>query len=137
MKISIITACGNKKNDEPLPAWQLYKSPRIKAIYNRKKNHDMYILSAEHGLVRAEQILAPYNRIMDEKRCQELIPKLKEILKNYDAVVYFKGGARSLYHKCLQQACDQCNVKLVSFGFANMGGINELQDKIKLAETGS
>lgn len=137
MRVSIVTACGNKKESIALPAWKLYKSPRIKAVYNRKEQHDMYILSAEHGLLPAEKVIEPYNRIMDEKRCDELIPELKEVVKNYDVIVYFKAGARSLYGKCLEQACSECGVKLISFGFGFMGGINELQDKIKIAESGS
>ena len=36
-KISIVTACGNKKQEIPLPAWQLYASPRIKAVYNGRE----------------------------------------------------------------------------------------------------
>ena len=72
-KICIVTACGNKKHAEPLPAWKIYKSSRIKAVYNRRNNHDMYILSAQHGLVFSEKIIAPYNRIMDEERAKELV----------------------------------------------------------------
>ncbi|WP_268544030.1 DUF6884 domain-containing protein [Candidatus Nitrosotenuis cloacae] len=136
MKISVVTACGNKKADIPLPAWQLYNSPRIRAIYNRKGSHDMFILSAEYGLIPAEKIIAPYNRIMDEKRAQELIPYLKEVIKDYDVIVYFKAGARRLYEQCLEKACQESGVKLVSFGFGFMGGINELDSKIRMAEEG-
>ena len=136
MKVSVITACGNKKNDIPLPAWQLYKSARIKAVYNRKGKYDMYILSAEHGLVPAEKVIAPYNRIMDEKRAEELIPKLKEQIKNYEVIVFFKAGARAIYEKCIAKACEESGVKLISFGSRSMQGINELESKIRLAEDG-
>ena len=64
--IAIVTACGNKKESVPLPAYKLYKSSRIKAVYNRRQNHDMFILSAEHGLIPAEKVIAPYNRLMAE-----------------------------------------------------------------------
>lgn len=33
-KICIVTACGNKKHEIAKPAWKIYKSPRIKAVYN-------------------------------------------------------------------------------------------------------
>lgn len=134
MKVCVVTACGNKKESIAMPAWKIYKSSRIKAVYNRKGDHDMYILSAEHGLLPSEKIIEPYNRIIGEQRCQELIPKLKPILENYDAVVFFKAGARNLYEKCLKSACNESNVKLISFGFGFMGGINELEEKINKAE---
>ena len=91
MKYTVITACGNKKNPIPLPAWKLYKSPRIKAVYNRKGDHDMYILSAEHGLIPAEKIIEPYDRIMDNERCNELLPDVKKIVSQYDIVIFFKA----------------------------------------------
>ena len=42
----------------------------------------MYILSAEHGLLPSEKIIKPYNRLMDEKRVKELVPKIETIIKN-------------------------------------------------------
>lgn len=134
MRVSVVTACGNKKEETPLPAWQLYKSPRIKAVYNRKGNHDMYILSAEHGLIPAEKVISPYNKIMDEKRCNELIPMVREVIKNYDAIIFFKAGARKLYEQCISKACYESGVKLISFGHGFMGGINDLPKKIEEAK---
>lgn len=126
MKYTVITACGNKKNPIPLPAWKLYKSPRIKAVYNRKGDHDMYILSAEHGLIPAEKIIEPYDRIMDNERCNELLPDVKKIVSQYDIVIFFRAGSRKLYEECLSKACEMAGVKLISFGFGFMGGINDL-----------
>ena len=134
MKVCVITACGNKKESVPLPAWKIYKSPRIKAVYKRKHDCDMYILSAEHGLLPAEKIIKPYNRLMDETRAKELLPNIESVVKNYDGVIYFKAGARKLYEECLKNACEKNNVKLISFGFGIMGGINELEDKINLVK---
>ena len=134
MKVSVVTACGNKKETIPLPAWQLYKSPRIKAVYNRKGDNDMFILSAEHGLIPAEKVTSPYNRLMDERRCNELIPKIKEIVKNYDTIIFFRAGARSLYEQCLAKACDESGVNLISFGHGFMAGINDLPKKIQEAK---
>ncbi len=136
MKVSVVTACGNKKQEIPLPAWKLYKSPRITAVYNRKGDNDMFILSAEHGLIPAEKITAPYNRIMDEKRCQELVPKIKETVKNYDTIVFFKAGSRNLYEQCISKACEESGVKLISFGHGFMAGINDLPMKIEEAKKG-
>ena len=93
-KICVITACGNKKEDTPLPAWRIYKSSRIKAVYKRKCNEDMYILSAEHGLLPAEKIIKPYNRLLDTDRANKLLPKIESTIKKYDKIIYFKAGAR-------------------------------------------
>lgn len=129
-KICVITACGNKKESIPMPAWKIYKSSRIKAVHKRKKDEDMYILSAEHGLLPSEKIIKPYNRLMDEKRVKELVPKIETIIKKYDKIIYFKAGARKLYEDCLNVACKKTGVEIESFGFGFMGGINELENRI-------
>jgi len=134
MKISVVTACGDKKEEDPLPAWKLYKSRRIKAVYKRKGNNDMFILSAEHGMIPADKVIAPYNRLMDEKRSEELIFGIKEIVKNYEAVVFFKAGTKNIYVQCLTKACKESGVKLISFGNRFMEGINELPEKIEQAK---
>ena len=133
--IAIVTACGNKKESVPMPAYKLYKSARIKAVYNRRQNHDMFILSAKHGLIPAEKVIAPYNRLMDEQRCDELIPHVAESLKKYDTVVYFKGGSGSPYKRCMAEACGMAGVKLDDFGDKIMQGIGDLPGKIRDAES--
>ncbi len=135
-KISVVTSCGNKKRDEELPAWRLYKSSRITAVYNRKDDTDMFILSAEHGLVPAEKTIQPYDRIMDEKRCQELVPEIKKIVEKYDVVIFFKAGANRLYEQCITKACTESKVRLKSFGYRSMGGINDLPSEIRKAKDG-
>lgn len=133
-KICVITACGNKKESVPLPAWKIYKSSRIKAVHKRKSNEDMYILSAEHGLLPAEKIIKPYNRLLDEDRVKKLLPKIESTIKKYDKIIYFKAGARKLYEECLGTACKNTGVQMISFGFGFMGGINELENRISIAK---
>lgn len=58
-KILVVTTCGAKKHNTPRPAWQLYKSPRIRAAHNRRNGHDMCILSTKYGLVDAEEVIEP------------------------------------------------------------------------------
>ena len=130
-KICIVTACGNKKHEIPKPAWKIYKSSRIKAVYNRRNNHDMYILSAEHGLLPSEKIIQPYNRIMDEQRSKELISDMVPIIQKYDTVIFFKAGARKLYEQCIESACKKADKKIISFGYAIMGDINKLPEIIR------
>ena len=130
-KVCVITACGNKKRDHPSPAWKLYKSPRITAVYNRKCDCDMYILSARHGLLPSEKVIAPYNQIMDRERAKELLPSMVQVLQEYDRVIYFKAGARGIYEECMKEACAQADRPLDSFGYGFMGGINEMGERIE------
>ena len=104
-KSALIAACGAKKREKPMEAYRLYRSSRIKAVYNRRGDCDMFILSSEYGLIGAHQIIAPYERIMDEARTIELLPSVVEKLQSYDNVIYFKGGARKAYLYCVEEAC--------------------------------
>jgi len=136
VQILVVTACGAKKNSQPMMAHQLYKSSRITAVYNRRSGCDMAILSAEYGLIGAEEVIAPYERVMDEKRAQELVPSVAERIELYDFVVFFKGGARKAYLLCLKNSCRRVRKTLVTLGYANMGGINDLPEAINLVKTG-
>ena len=130
----IVTACGAKKNPGPMPAYKLYKSSRIKAVYNRRSGSDVCILSAEYGLVNANKTIKPYERVMDERRAEELVPSVTKKLKNYDCVVFFKGGAREAYLSCIKAACEGAGKTLVTLGYANMGGINDLPKVINFVK---
>lgn len=134
MKVLIVTACGAKKNPGPMPAYKLYKSSRIKAVYNRRCGSDMCILSAEYGLVDVHKTIKPYERVMDERRAEELVPLVAKKLKSYDCVIFFKGGARKAYLSCIRAACDKAGKTLVTLGYANMGGINDLPKVTELAK---
>lgn len=92
----------------------------------------MFILSAEHGLKGADEIYGPYDQIMDEQRAKELVPSVSEKLEPYDYVVFFRGGARETYLKCIKDACEIISKPLISLGFAFMGGINDLPKVISI-----
>ena len=130
-KICVVTACGNTKHDKPMRACQIYTSSRIKAVYNRRMDKDMYILSAEHGLLFSEKVIIPYNRVMNESRAKELVPQIVPIVAKYDTVIYFKAGARGIYKQCLGDACKKAGKKMVSFGYGFMGDIGRLQDIVR------
>lgn len=135
-RIALITACGEKKNPQPMVAYKLYRSSRIRAVYNRRNGSDMYILSAEYGLVDAHKVIEPYDRVMDERRARELVPSVTEKLRNYEYVIFFKGGARSSYLSCVEEACRTLGKTLVTFGYAFMGGINDLPKIIAFIDQG-
>lgn len=132
MKVLIVTSCGSKKNSSPMSAYELYKSPRIRAVYNRRCNSDMCLLSAEYGLVDVYEVIQPYDRIMDSQRAEELVPHVAEKLKNYEYIVFFRGGARKEYFFCIKDACRSAAKTLVVLGYANMGGISALPEIVRL-----
>lgn len=131
LKILIVTGCGVSKHSEPMEAYKLYKSSRIKAVYNRKQGCDMCILSAKYGLVDAEKVIGPYEKVMDEKRASELMPSILEKISKYDYVILFKGGTKQIYQKCIENACKIAEKPLIQFGYAHMGEINKLTSIIE------
>lgn len=135
-RIALITACGAKKNPQPMEAYKLYRSSRIKAVYNRRGSSDMYVLSAEYGLVGAHEKIEPYERVIDEKRAQEMVPTVTQKLKIYDYVIFFKGGARKAYFYCIRESCKRLGKTLVTLGYAFMGGINDLPKIISMLMRG-
>jgi len=129
-KIVLITACGNKKEEKPTIAGKLYKSSRIKYLYRKSKELELpfYILSAKYGLVNGNEVIEPYNQLMDESQCEKLKKQIKNILENFEIIIYYKGGARKEYLNCLEIVAKELNKKFISFGYGNMGDIRKLED---------
>lgn len=127
--IVLITACGNKKESTPQPAGKLYKSSRIRHLYHRSKELGVqfYILSAKYGLINADTVIEPYDQIMTKERAKELLPQVKEVLRGFDVVIFYRGGARKEYRELIERACKEIGVKLVVFGYGNMGDIGKLE----------
>ena len=128
----LITACGAKKKNKPAQAYQLYLSPRIKAVYNRKDDVDMYILSAKYGLVNAHQIIKPYNEIMTPEKARILAPQIAKTLKNYKNAIFYKAGARKEYLECMINACKIAKTNLIAIGYGFMGDIGQIPYIIEL-----
>ncbi|MDW8434020.1 MAG: hypothetical protein RMK35_04360 [Aquificaceae bacterium] len=126
--IALITACGGRKSKTKTKAYLLYTSARIRHLYKQSKTLgvDFYILSAKYGLVHCEEEIEPYDEIMSKEKCKELKKEVMEKLKNFDSVVFYKGGARREYLECLEECCKELGIELLSFGFGQMGGIREV-----------
>lgn len=135
-EILVVTCCGARKHNEPKPAWQLYKSPRIRAVYNRRNGHDMCILSTKYGLVDADEVIEPYEETLTKQKTNELIPQIVEKIQSHDCVVYYRGGAGREYFNCIREACERAGKTLISFGCKYMGDINLLPKVIQLIERG-
>ena len=59
----VLVGCVKKKLDVPAPARELYTSPlfRKERAYAEKAGVPWFVLSAEHGLVDPDEVLAPYD----------------------------------------------------------------------------
>lgn len=129
----LITTCGNKKEKVPSPAGRLYKASRIRHLYKKAKelNVPFYILSAKYGLIHSDTVIEPYDQIMTQERIHELLPQVKEKLKDFDIVVFYQGGAREEYKKLIELACKAIGKKLVVYGYKNVGDIGKTEEIIK------
>jgi hypothetical protein len=137
--ILVVTACGRKKHSRPMPAWELYKSSRIRAIRNMVQKYGFAhfaILSAKYGLVDVDQVLSPYEQTMTDQQSKRLFPKISIKLQRYDCVVFFRGGARKEYFNCIREACKRAQTTLIVFGYGIMGGINGLSTILDFIKIG-
>lgn len=130
MKILLATACGAKKNIGKMPALDLYKSSRIKAVYNRRNGADFAVLSAKHGLLYHDTVIKHYEAILDSKGAKKLLPKVIDFIKDYDAVIFFKGGSRQEYRDLIKQAASEINKPIILIGNRNQEDIGKLREVI-------
>jgi hypothetical protein len=124
-RIVLATACGDKKLEGAHPAHQLYRSPRIRALYRSRGDFPLYILSAKYGLIHSEQVICCYQMVMDEMRANELAPQVADVMRGFDRIVYFKGGARKEYIRCIKLASDLSGVPAILVGYGFMGAFRE------------
>jgi hypothetical protein len=128
MKVLLATACGAKKNKGKMPAIDLYKSSRIKAVYNRRDGAEFAVLSAKYGLISPDSIIKDYEQILDSKGMEKLIPQVIEFIKKYDLIVFFKGGSRGEYRELLKKATEATNKPLILIGNRNQEDIGKLEE---------
>jgi len=70
-----LLSCGKTKGPAPARAIELYKGPLFRRMlrYARNRNPDaMFILSAKHGLLRPQEVIAPYERTLKTMSVGEL-----------------------------------------------------------------
>jgi len=82
----------------------------------------------KYGLIHSDEIIEPYDQIMTKERAKELLPQVKEVLKNFDVVIFYRGGARKEYVELIEKASKKANVKVIIFGYGNMEEISKLND---------
>ena len=128
MKVLLATACGAKKNKGRMPAIDLYKSSRIKAVKNRRNGADFAVLSAKYGLIYPDRVIRDYEKILDPKGVKKLTPQVTEFIKTYDLTVFFKGGSREEYRNLIKNASEILNKPLIMIGNRNQEDIGKLEE---------
>jgi len=82
----LILACSQRKRPAPAPALELYDGPAYRVVRRALRNgvHDVevWVLSAEHGLIPANQVIAPYDRRLTRARAIELAIPISRVLTN-------------------------------------------------------
>jgi len=83
MKTHILISCVSKKLDRPAPAKDLYTSPLFKFAYQYAtslKPDTIFILSAKHGLLSCDEVIAPYNETLNKMKAREVEIWAKQVL---------------------------------------------------------
>jgi hypothetical protein len=98
MSILLIQGCSKSKNGtkKAVPAIDLYSGYFFKIIKKAMREDefderiDIWILSAEHGLIEDATEIQHYDRRMDSDRAAQLAPKVTTFLQDKDAEMYDK-----------------------------------------------
>ncbi|WP_159944911.1 DUF6884 domain-containing protein [Nocardiopsis sp. FR6] len=84
----VIVGCSREKKAEPAPALSLYEGWGVPPLRARIGSHQecrrrVMILSARHGLLNAEETVAPYDQAMTPERARQLRPATTEFVRDY------------------------------------------------------
>ncbi len=68
-----LVSCVKSKRESPAPARDLYVSPLFRSFrsYAEELCDDWFILSAKYGLLRPDEIVAPYDKTLNRMRKPE------------------------------------------------------------------
>lgn len=96
-----LISCVSLKLDRPAPARELYVSAlfRKARAYAEASGQDWFVLSAEHGLVHPDTIVAPYEKTLNtmpvaERRewATRVLAALEPHLLDADRIVFLAGA---------------------------------------------
>jgi len=93
MKRIALISCTSSKKDYPCKASELYSaSPRFRFAYRYAKNvaDEVYILSAKHGLLGEDMVLAPYDESLIIKGVSEREEWTGRVLEQLKAIADLK-----------------------------------------------
>jgi cytoplasmic iron level regulating protein YaaA (DUF328/UPF0246 family) len=88
MRVALVS-CVKSKQNQPAPAKDLYTSPLFKHLrrYAEANADRWFILSAEHGLVDPDQVLAPYEKTLNTARKDEREAWARRVQDRLEAVL--------------------------------------------------
>lgn len=95
-----LVSCVSQKKLHPAPARDLYVSNWFQKAhgYVAKSGSPWFILSAQHGLVSPDEVLAPYDKTLKKMRAaerrawaQQVQCQMEQTLPDADEVVIFAG----------------------------------------------
>lgn len=88
MRKIVLLSCVSKKLSRRAPARELYISPLFKlalAYAGSLHPHAIYVLSAKHGLVELDKVVAPYNETLTVKRDADVRVWSRKVLQELGA----------------------------------------------------
>jgi hypothetical protein len=95
----VLAGCGKSKTDTQVPAKDLYTS----GYFSLKRTHGEYadkwrIISAEHGLLHPETVVAPYETewsdLSDKEEAElvdSIVANLQPLLEDIDTIIFLAG----------------------------------------------
>jgi len=105
MRVALVS-CVKAKLSIPAPAGDLYTSQLFRALrqYATTRADRWFILSAEHGLLRPEEVVAPYERTLNRMSSPERLDWADRVQRQLlailprDTEVLILAGARYREH---------------------------------------
>ncbi|MFM7539323.1 MAG: DUF6884 domain-containing protein [Planctomycetota bacterium] len=100
MSTIYLVSCVSVKCPAPMAAKDLYMSSWFKKarLYVKKTGCDWFILSAEHGLIGPEQVIAPYEKTLNTMPvaarrdwAKRVSAQLQEAMPDMDRAVFLAG----------------------------------------------
>lgn len=120
----VLIACASKKGAEPVAARELYQSALFKKslMYSERLRPDaVYILSAKHGLLPANTVIAPYNESLHDKTSTEVEAWAKAVVRSLSEVADLRADdftilAGEKYRRHLTPQLEHVTVPLEGLG---------------------
>lgn len=117
------TYCSADKNytELTLPAIHLYKSYRIKKIFEAAKKNDetFLILSGKYGLIHPSEEIKFYDHLLKENEISEHSKLIASqiILNNISAIEFYMNSVETdenvqVYLDCIKKACAKASIVL-------------------------
>ena len=110
-----VTYCSKDKSreEEKIPAISRYSSARIEKIRElaEKRDQKFAILSGKYGILRPQQKIPFYDKLLGEEDLEEMVQKVEKQLEemNSEQVIYFTkevSGQRTPYFELIRRACE-------------------------------